>query len=167
MIARKDGTGSARNVTRDELAALSSERILMLIPTRTPDLEWNLAADHASIYFSRKLGFLPLPGGKKVVFDKFGSFVVRASDGNRTAQEIAGLLAQAYGMDNRQAGTSLVQFLTDLHKRGYVQLRKPVSWGQQLPPLSGALPPARLCNQCGARLPEEALFCPQCGSRAS
>ncbi len=136
MASTEDDRGSSDYLVGDEIVRLTKEDFLRLIPTRPPELEWKLTAREATITLRGKSrGIFPTVGAKKAVFDQVGAFVLRASDGKRTIQEIGKLLAEAYNLKQDQAELSLVQFLMGLHRRGYVRLKKPAGLTLQAIPV--------------------------------
>lgn len=128
------------------------EDFLSLVPERNANLRWEATpAGEVSVTLKQR-GSLPLfpSRAKKIVFDKTGSYVLGLIDGRRTGSEIARILSDTRGLSIDQAEASTREFLQTLQKRGIVTLREQ----------AGA---PGLCRLCGAELPAEALYCPQCG----
>ncbi|MEM2905351.1 MAG: PqqD family peptide modification chaperone [Candidatus Bathyarchaeia archaeon] len=159
-------------VVGEELPRLAKADFLRLIPVRLPELDLKMTDRDATITLHmKKRGLFSPARTKRVVFDKVGSLVLRCSDGTKTVEEISMLLSQTFGINLEQAEASLIQFLTNLHARGFIQLRKPIGWAQQSALTSAPTPApeaqAERCPQCGAALPEGAFFCAQCGAKVT
>jgi hypothetical protein len=124
--------------------------LLNLVPERRPDLLWETTPRGEISVTLRQRSLFPFPQRlRKIVFDETGSYVLSLMDGRMTGFEIARILSEARGLGIEQAEASLREFLQTLRRRGIINLRG--GFGH--------------CKACGAELPEEALYCPQCGTR--
>lgn len=154
-------------VTGDELTRLIRDDFLLLIPEKAEELDWKFTQKEVSVTLQKErrgiFGLKP----RKVVFDEVGAFVLTTSEGNKTVREIAKLLSEAFRTGQEQAETSLIQYLTTLHGRGFIRLRKPPNWTPRATPTPALGTPIRRCGQCGSTLPVEAVFCPQCGAKVT
>jgi hypothetical protein len=64
-----------------------------------------------------------LPGeGKVKVLNEVGAFIWSQIDGIRTISEIVNLVCDEYDVDQPQAQTDTITFLTDLQQRGVIVL---------------------------------------------
>ncbi len=64
------------------------------------------------------------PLQRKLELDELGTFCFKLIDGERTVREMAGTLAERYGLPAREAELSMAAFLRELGRRGIVGFRE-------------------------------------------
>lgn len=61
---------------------------------------------------------------KRIELDSMGSFVWERCDGERSVGQIVDDLCDEYRLHRREAEASLAEFLTELRKRGLVEMKE-------------------------------------------
>jgi len=134
---------------------VSREELLRLTPVKNSELDWETSYDGvvSVIIPPKRLSF---GRTKKVVFDQMGSYVIGLIDGRRTVDGIIQTVVASKKLSESEARISVVTFIQTLENRGFIEMevREQVKEGV-----------GKFCKECGERIPVEALFCPQCGTR--
>ncbi len=113
---------------------LSLYDFLQLKPVRNPVLSWEKTRDEKTndevvkIIFPVKKGkwlqfwskIYKIPDKRRVALDKIGSFVWERCDGKRHVADIAQDLADSYKLVRQEAEISLIKYLQQLSKRGFI-----------------------------------------------
>jgi hypothetical protein len=137
---------------------------LKVRPGRNPYARWK----------KTKKGVRVTTSEKKIDLDKIGTTVWEACDGQNTVEDIARILREKYNMVMKEAETSLIVYLEQLAKRGFVVLPAPEETQARIQetyerPYAEMLPEPDMtvvfCGYCGTRNSRTSNYCLKCGQK--
>jgi hypothetical protein len=120
---------------------LNKDDVLKSIPVRNSVIKWELDQnDEASLVIPQKdklwvklaSKIFMLPDKRVVALDEVGSFVWTQCDGNNTIDMIVRKLRNKYNLTRKEAETSLLMYMRQLGKRGYVGFAVPRERAQRI-----------------------------------
>jgi hypothetical protein len=132
---------------RPQQAPPDRRRTLALKPVRNPQLAWEPETGPAPVviriplqrrpvprpllWLATRLARTSPPDVRRLELDAIGSFVWRASDGQRTVREMIWLLATEHKLNRKDAEVALLEFLRQLSARqllAFANLKTPGSF---------------------------------------
>jgi len=113
---------------------LHKDAILKSVPVRNSIIKWELDNNgEASLVIPQKdrlwvkltSRIFMLPNKRVVALDEVGSFVWEQCDGNNTIDVIVRKIRNKYNLTRKEAETSLLMYMRQLGKRGYIGFAVP------------------------------------------
>ncbi len=120
---------------------LNKGEVLKSIPVRNSIIKWELDEnDEASLVIPQKgrlwvkitSKIFMLPDKRVVALDEVGSFVWMQCDGNNSIDVIVRKLRNKYNLTRKEAETSLLMYMRQLGKRGYIGFAVPKEEAQRI-----------------------------------
>lgn len=85
----------------------------------------SITVRHKGFYHRIARTFFKTPAESEIALDKYGSFVWKQIDGNRTVFEIGTLLGEAFGSEADPLFPRLVRFISILRNNRFILLNRP------------------------------------------